>query len=155
MSHSIDGAPVAIHRTFLAVGGNGKAPVDPARMTLGPCRGGAVRLGRIQPNQWLIIAEGIETTLAVMKACAMPGWAALSAVGIKNLVLPPDASMVLICADNDATSTGQRAASEAAERFHREGRQVRIATPPMIGMDFNDVLNGDEEDVMVEARDVA
>jgi putative DNA primase/helicase len=38
------GAPIAIHRTFLARNGNGKAPVDPAKMMLGPCRGGAVRL---------------------------------------------------------------------------------------------------------------
>jgi putative DNA primase/helicase len=39
-----DNAPLAIHRTFLAVDGHGKAPVDPQKMMLGPCRGGAVRL---------------------------------------------------------------------------------------------------------------
>ena len=41
-----DGTPLAIHRTFLARDGFGKAPVDPPKMMLGPCRGGAVRLGR-------------------------------------------------------------------------------------------------------------
>ena len=40
----VDGAPIAIHRTFLARDGVGKAPVDPAKMMLGPCRGGVVRL---------------------------------------------------------------------------------------------------------------
>ena len=35
-----DGTPVAIHRTFIALDGVGKAPVDQAKMMLGPCRGG-------------------------------------------------------------------------------------------------------------------
>jgi putative DNA primase/helicase len=135
-----DDAPMAIHRTYLARNGGAKAPVDPEKMMLGPCRGGAVRLGRVQADQWLIVAEGIETTLSVMEASALPGWAALSAGGIRNLILPPEAAMVLICADNDANGTGLRAAEEAAERFLREGRRVRIAAPPMPGTDFNDVL---------------
>ena len=33
------------------------------------------------------------------------------------------------------------AASEAAQRFFSEGRNVRIAIPPVPGTDFNDVLN--------------
>ena len=32
--------PVAIHRTFLATDGFGKAAVEPRKMMLGPCRGG-------------------------------------------------------------------------------------------------------------------
>ena len=39
-----DGKPLAIHRTYLARDGIGKAPVAPQKMMLGPCRGGAVRL---------------------------------------------------------------------------------------------------------------
>jgi putative DNA primase/helicase len=77
-------APLAVHRTFLAQDGKGKAQVSPARMMLAPCRGGAVRLADIQQDQWLVIAEGIETTLAVMQACSLPGWAALSAGGITS-----------------------------------------------------------------------
>jgi len=90
-----------------------------------------------------------------MQACGLPGWAALSANGIRSLTLPPEASTVLICADNDANGVGQRAANEAAERFLREGRQARIAMPPMTGTDFNNVLNGGEKDAIVETRDVA
>jgi putative DNA primase/helicase len=45
VTHGVDGKPIGIHRTFLARDGKGKAPVDPAKMMLGPCRGGAVRLG--------------------------------------------------------------------------------------------------------------
>ena len=147
--------PVAIHRTFLARDGRSKAPVVPSKMMLGPCHGGAVRLGTVQPDRWLAVGEGLETTLSVMQACAIPGWAALSEGGIKNLILPPGAAKVLVCADNDANGTGQRAARDAAERFLGEGRSVSIATPPMTGMDFNDVLSGDKEEAMVEARHVA
>jgi len=34
-----DGEPLAIQRTFLKLDGSGQAPVDPQKMTLGPCRG--------------------------------------------------------------------------------------------------------------------
>jgi len=68
------------------------------------------------------------------------GLAALSADGIKNLVLPPEASHVAICADNDASGTGERAAHDAAARWLIEGRRVRIALPPEVGTDFNDLL---------------
>jgi hypothetical protein len=40
VSRGTDDAPVAIHRTFLARDGSGKAPVDPQKMMLGPCSGG-------------------------------------------------------------------------------------------------------------------
>jgi putative DNA primase/helicase len=45
-----DGTPLAIHRTYLARDGNAKAPVEPQKMMLGPCRGGAVRLGSGAPS---------------------------------------------------------------------------------------------------------
>src|SRR4029450_12389325 len=44
VTHGATGSPIAVHRTFLARDGQGKAPVDPAKMMLGPCRGGVVRL---------------------------------------------------------------------------------------------------------------
>ena len=56
VTHGADGAPIAIHRTFLARDGGGKAPVDPAKMMLGPCRGGVVRLA--EPGDVLMVGEG-------------------------------------------------------------------------------------------------
>src|SRR5262249_14283313 len=79
--------PVAIHRTFLRSDGSAKADIDPDRASLGPIGGGAVRLAPIVPDQWLVIGEGIETTLSVMQARGLPGWAALSATGIETLIL--------------------------------------------------------------------
>ena len=62
-----NGRPLAIHRTFLARDGGGKAPVDAQKMMLGPCRGGAV-LSRRSPGAVLMVGEGIETCLAAMQA---------------------------------------------------------------------------------------
>ena len=151
----VDHGPTAIHRTFISAEGSGKAAVEPDKASLGPVVGGAVRLAQARAGQWLLVAEGLETTLSVMHACALPGWAALSAGGIKSLVLPPSANMVVICADNDANGVGQRAANAAAERFLAEGRRVRVALPPTSGLDFNDLLRGGASVRIDENRHVA
>jgi putative DNA primase/helicase len=138
----LEQGPVAIHATYLRPDGSGKAdiPKREQKACFGPIAGGAVRLGTPRRDNWLGVAEGIETALSVAVACAIPVWAALSAAGIKNLVLPPDATHVLICADHDESGTGERAARDAAARWLAEGRRVRIAIPPLAGTDFNDVL---------------
>jgi putative DNA primase/helicase len=84
----VDGKPIGIHRTFLKREGNGKAPVEPAKIMLGQCRGGAVRLG--QPESVLMVGEGIETCLAAMQATGQAAWAALSTSGLRGLDLPPE-----------------------------------------------------------------
>ena len=135
VTNGVDGRAMGIHRTFLAQDGCGKAPVDPPKMMLGPCRGGAVRL--CEPGEVLMIGEGIETCLAVMQARELPAWPALSAPGLRGLHLPPEVQDVIVLADADIA--GEAAARECALRWKREGRRVRIAHPPH-GMDFNDVL---------------
>jgi hypothetical protein len=132
-----DDTPLAIHRTFLARDGSGKAPVDPQKMMLGPCSGGAVRLG--PSGDRLMIAEGIETALSAMQATGKPAWAALSTSGLRALDLPDHVRDVIVLADGD--DAGEAAAHDRALRWKREGRRVRIARPPQ-GTDFNDVLMG-------------
>ena len=117
--------PVAIHRTFLARDGTGKAPVDPQKMMLGPCRGGAVRLA--DADAVLMVGEGIETCLSAMQATGYPAWAALSASGLPTLELPSIVREVIILADGDAP--GEAAARCGAHRWVGEGRRVRIARP--------------------------
>ena len=128
---------VAVHRTFLALDGRGKAPVQKAKMALGPIRGGAVQLSPL--GEQLAVTEGIESGLSVLQATGLPTWAALSAGGITSLRLPPVEMVpqLVICSDHD--QTGLKAAREAAKRWHAEGRLVRIAIPPEPGMDFNDL----------------
>jgi phage/plasmid primase-like uncharacterized protein len=138
----VERGPVAIHATYLKPDGSSKADIEKPKAIFGPVAGGAARFGMPQAGRWLAIAEGIETALSVAVACAMPAWAALSAGGIQSLILPPTATHVVICADHDATGTGERAAHYAAARWLAEGRRVRVAMPPETGTDFNDVLNG-------------
>jgi putative DNA primase/helicase len=137
VTRGVDHKPLAIHRTFLARDGGGKAPVDPQKMMLGPCRGGAVRLG--VPSAVLMIGEGIETCLAAMLGTGNPAWAALSTSGLRALNLPDAVGEVIVLADGD--DAGEAAARDCARRWKREGRRVRIARPPQ-GMDFNDLLVG-------------
>ncbi len=142
-----DDTPLAIHRTFLARDGTGKAPVGPQRMMLGPCRGGAVRLAA--PGDMLMVGEGIETSLAAMLATGKPAWAALSTSGLCTLDLPRAVREVIVLADGD--DPGESAAQECAWRWKWEGRRVRIARPPQ-GMDFNDLLMGHAPRIVEGAR---
>jgi putative DNA primase/helicase len=116
--------PTAVHRTFPLPDGTDKAPVTPDKKTLGPVGGGAVPLG-VAGGQ-LAITEGIETGLSVLGATGVPTWAAL-----------PLARKVTVCADHDPV--GIAAAYDAAQRWHHEGRHVRIAVPSKPGADFNDL----------------
>ena len=135
VTNGVDGTPVAIHRTFIARDGIGKAPVDPQKMMLGPCRGGVVRLGN--PVGTLMVGEGIETCLAAMQSKGLAAWSALSTSGLRALNLPQDVNDVVVLADGD--DAGEAAARDCALRWKREGRLVRIARPPR-GYDFNDLV---------------
>jgi putative DNA primase/helicase len=130
---------IGVSRTFLAIDGSCKATIKPARLFCGDVKGSAVRLGKLQAGQWLVVAEGIETTLAVMQATGLVGWAALSASGIASLILPPEVDKVLIAADNDANGVGLREGSRVIERFRAEGRKAEILAPPIVGRDWNDI----------------
>jgi DNA polymerase I-like protein with 3'-5' exonuclease and polymerase domains len=136
VTNGVDATPLAILRTFLARDGGGKAPIDPQKMMLGPCRGGVVRLASSSGGA-LMIGEGIETCLAAMQATGHPTWAALSTSGLKALDLPEDLRDVIVLADGDAP--GEAAARDCSWRWKRQGRRVRIARPPQ-GTDFNDML---------------
>jgi putative DNA primase/helicase len=141
-----DGTPLGIHRTFLAQDGSGKAPVEPTKMMLGRCRGGAVRLSG--SGDELAVGEGIETCLAVIQATGSQAWAALSCSGLRGLDLPASIGEVLVLADGD--KPGEAASRDCARRWKREGHLVRIANPPQ-GLDFNDLLLGDASHLKVEA----
>ena len=135
------GEQIAIHRTYLAPDGSGKADVPKPRMMLGSVAGGAVRLGDVGEHGVVGLGEGIETCLSVMQACPeLPVWAALSSGNLEQVVLPPEITRVVLLADHDGEGVGLKVAERAAGRFHAEGRRVWIAHPPDAGDDFNDLL---------------
>lgn len=127
----------AIHRTFLAPGGMGKAALDPPRATLGPVGGAVVRLSELRGDT-LLVGEGIETSLSAGMLTGVPAWAALSAGNMAKVVLPNAVAEVLVAADNDAP--GQRAAWMAANAFMAQGRRVSVICPDIPGEDFNDIV---------------
>src|SRR5262249_55072038 len=113
-----DGTPIGIHRTWLERTGPGQWRRREPKMMLGQAKGGAVRLARIRENAPLVVAEGIETTLAGMQATGIGGWAALSTSGLEALALPRDfGGSLILLADHDRNGAGEKAAREAAHRW--------------------------------------
>ncbi len=128
---------VAVHRTYLAGWGLGKANITPSKASLGRTFGGAIRLDPVAPE--IVVGEGIETAASAGRLLGLPAWAAICAGNLgKRLVLPPEVRKVWIAADPDPT--GLKGAEEARVRWRAEGRKVRIATPDREDQDFNDVL---------------
>jgi phage/plasmid primase-like uncharacterized protein len=129
-----DGNFKSIHRTYLRDDGKGKADVSPNKMMLGATKGFSVHLAKA--GEVLAVCEGIETGLSVQEMFNLPTWAAMSAGGLEQLVLPalPLAQEVLIACDKD--EVGLQSGEKAAWRFMKQGRQVRMALPE--GNDFND-----------------
>ena len=138
----VDGEQIGVHLTYLRRDGGGKAEVtkEYQRECRGAVRGGAIRLIPFEPDVELVLAEGLETSLAASELFGLPCWSAVYAGGLCSLVLPPEVRRIVIAADNDASGVGQRNALAAYDRWTAEGRSVRIVAPPVVGDDFNDVL---------------
>jgi hypothetical protein len=135
----VTGKAIGLHRTYLRYDRPGKAPVDPysPKLSLGSVRGGAVQLSPAGPT--LVIGEGIETTMSVMQATGLHGWAALGTTNMLNIDLPNIVKEVIIAVDGD--EPGRDAARRAGYRWQRLGRRVRVMEAPA-GHDWNDVLRG-------------
>ncbi len=145
---TVDGV-IAAHVTWLTRDAKAKCAARTPRKIYGPLKGGYVILGALDEDRPLVIGEGIETTLAAMEISGLPGIAALSATNMPT-IRPPKCAEVIIAADND--EPGRKAAAQLAERLEYEGRNVRIATPPGEGDDWNDRIADDETQAKAEWR---
>lgn len=125
-----------VHRTYLDKATGAKLKGDNAKMMLGPCGGGAVRLSeRAGP---LVICEGIETGLSLLQSLSGRSprvWAALSTSGIRGLILSAEPGELIVAPDGDAP--GREAAAALAERASALGWNVRVMDPGD-GLDWND-----------------
>ena len=146
----------AIHRTWLARDGSGKAPVDPARKIWPAYKGLVIKLARgasgYRVNEaiergvkdTLILCEGVEDGLSL--AMAVPEarvWAAGSLGNLGEIVLPECIGEVIVAADNDwGKPQAERLFNRGVQALVRQGRPVRIARSP-IGKDANDALRGE------------
>lgn len=127
----------AVHLTFLAPGGAGKAAVDRPRLYQGPKAGGVVRLTPdAEVTNGLAIGEGIETCLVAL-LCSYPTWACLDAGNVGDMPVLEGVETLNVLADHDPA--GLAAAERVAARWRGSGREVRRLTPPTAGTDWNDV----------------
>lgn len=135
----VDGsARFALHRTYLAPEGVGKAKLDPAKAMLGAVVGGAVCLAQAEGP--LVVTEGIETGLSLASGLlGRPAtvWAALSTAGLVGLLLPSEPSRLTIATDGDGA--GRKAGLALADRATALGWSVSLLPAPD-GYDWNDVL---------------
>jgi DNA primase len=157
-----------VHRTYITNDG-AKAPVSPAKMTLGPLfeAGACLRLQGARTR--VALAEGIESALSAAQAIhrerqrcikegletragelAWPVWSVLALEGFRSVVLPPEIREVMILPDADESTEerdGRRSGRDAARevidqavaRFQAEGRTVYLFDTPE-GQDLNDML---------------
>jgi Domain of unknown function (DUF927)/Toprim domain len=138
------GTPVGgIQRTYLARSGKGKAQVEKSeqKLSLGPCKGGVIRLAEPIDGKPLLIGEGVETVLTVMEATGLPGWATLGTSGLVNLELPDNVTMVVLLAESDG-GPNEKALSDALPALVARGVEALVARPPPGLKDFNDLVNG-------------
>lgn len=160
-----DGKPRAIHRTWLAPDGSGKAELPdpkhnkPRKIWPAGWQGSVIRIskgaGNVTPEQAvrkglptlpLIITEGIEDALPC--ALALPDRLVWAAGTLGNLGLVPidhpRVGSVIVCADNDwGKPQAQQSFEAGLEALRRHGKPVFVARSPK-GKDMNDLLKGEK-----------
>ncbi|MBW4972098.1 toprim domain-containing protein [Roseovarius mucosus] len=152
------GRHVATHRTWLAIGPDGrwdKAPVPKAKKVLGSYAGAAINMWRgigprggkpeslpkCQPGTRVLIAEGIEDALSTI--LLLPQARVIAAISLSNLGavrLPANVSDVTLVADLDDNATAREALRRAIETHQKAGRRVRVFQNRWGGKDLNDAL---------------
>jgi putative DNA primase/helicase len=131
------GEPISIHRTYIGILPKEKKIMPPLEKITGGC----VRLG--EPDETLVLAEGIETALAAWSITGHPAWATISAHGLAEMKsIPRHVKRVIVAADNDESFTGQAAAFECAKYMkNRLSVETVVTMPRHLGYDMLDVLN--------------
>lgn len=152
-----DGQVRAVHRTWLARDGRGKAPVRPAKKIWPSFTACVIRISKGAGNKSpedaarrglsapCIVCEGIEDGLSL--ALATPELRVWAAGSLGNLVNVPDHPCVnawIVARDNDeGKPQAQAQFAKALQHFRATGKPVReIAST--LGKDFNDQLKGEK-----------
>lgn len=147
------GRTVALHRTFLAADGSGKAPVSPVRKIWPSFGGTMIRLWRGEGGlsiaeacaagvceRWHV-CEGVEDGLSLVLADPGPRTVCAGSLGnLAALEFPPCCDELVVCADNDWGKPGaRRQFDRAIEALARRVPKVLVARSAF-GKDANDAL---------------
>ena len=135
-----------IHRTFLTDNGY-KADIESPRkmgaeILSKPVTGGAVQIS--PPSKVMAVAEGLETTLAVMEGTKLAMNCVLNTSLMKSWIPPVGVSVVIIFADNDKNNAGIEAAQVLYDKLTKLGYTCIIALPE----DEDDLENVDWANVL-------
>jgi hypothetical protein len=152
------GDTVALHRTYLALGSDGrwgKHPMPTPKKVLGDYVGAAMRLwsgigprgghpgslAAMNPGSRVYLCEGVEDGLAA--ALIVPAARILAAISLSNLAnvqLPPNIAEVVLIADQDAGEQAAALLARAIAAHQAAGRIVRVWRNSAGGKDLNDAL---------------
>ncbi len=129
-------SPRAVQMTALTSEGH-KADVTPVRWTKGVLVQAAVRLAPWRQSSPIVITEGVEDGLAVLRAVSSATvWAVLGVSNASSLALPSGAETVLAL---DGDEAGRKWGKAAAATLASCGHRVCLAQLPE-GVDPNDLL---------------
>lgn len=146
----MSGETVAVHQIFLDPLTGTKIDQDPNKVTLGPAKGGAIRLGGVKPH--INVCEGLETGLAILALdnYRKPVWPCIGTSGLAGVELPLEVQRVTVYPDGDrpmrrqgsdyvpAEPAGRKAARDLKDRVSRFIK-VRVMEEPSPGRDYLDV----------------
>ena len=108
----------------------------------GKLKGSYAQVGKFNPNQPAVIAEGWATCVSLHEKFGYPTYVALSASNLRHVAQYVRSihttNQVIICGDNDPV--GRKSAQEAADLI---GASCLI--PPTEGFDWNDQINYENE----------
>lgn len=140
------GTVMGVHRTWLAIEGQGKAPIACPRRAMGHLLGHGVRFGAAAPV--MAAGEGIETLLSLREVMpSLPLVAGLSGAHLAAIAFPPILSRLYVAVDRDAA--GAAAFERLAARALSAGIEIR-PLEPRCG-DFNDDLGALGRDKLAAA----
>jgi len=123
---------VGIHKTWLNKDGKGKIPFEGSKKTgkIGSTiSGGVIKLFPIETGKPLVIAEGIETAIAVHEATGWPCWACVTAINFQKIKIPQNVKLIYLAVDLDKSGTGERESEKLARKLLKESRQVFLVVP--------------------------
>jgi len=129
-----------------------KAAIEVNKRSHGLVKGAAVLINKGGPT--IAVAEGPETALSI--ANADPNLTVFASLGsITNFsAIPFEAkgNMLIVCADNDGIENeSNHKTSRAIKSLNDKGFNVFVAKPEIKGQDFNDVLQLEGRDSVLNA----
>jgi len=138
-----DGNPQAVQRTFLTEEGRkADLPGGKVKFSLGPVRGGAIRLTSAGPE--IVVCEGAEDGLSLLQMGAPAVFAGAGAGTLATMGFAAVSRSIIIGADND--DAGREAAAKAADNFVGRGLTARIIWPAAPHKDFNAELEAQKQE---------